>query len=67
MNKHLATAARKNSPLTGSNLKQDWALGGQTSTLTAWVERERRRDGERGERDTEKHNNNNNDNNNRYD
>ena len=41
MSKHLATAVRKNSPLTGRNLKQNPALGGRPSALTGWVERER--------------------------
>ena len=33
---HLATAVRKNSPLTGRNLKQNPALGGRPSALTGW-------------------------------
>jgi len=45
MSKHLATAVRKNSPLTGRNLKQNPALGGRPSALTGWVERERKRGG----------------------
>ena len=58
MSKHLATAARKNSLLTGRHLKQTRSLDGRPSALTVWVERERRREGERGETHTEKHNNN---------
>ena len=38
MSKRLATAARKNSPLTGRNLKQNRALGGRPSALTGWIE-----------------------------
>ena len=41
------TAARKNSPLTGRNLKQNQALGGRPSALIGWVERVRRSEGER--------------------
>ena len=39
----MATAVRKNSPLTGRNLKQTPALGGRPSALTGWVEREKGR------------------------
>ena len=56
MSKHLATAERKNSPLTGRNLRQTPALGGRPSTLTGWVEIERereRRDGGEGDREGE--------------
>ncbi len=34
--KHLAMAARKNSPLTGRNLGQNLALGGLPSAWTGW-------------------------------
>ena len=52
MSKHLATAARKNSPLMGRNLKQNRALGGRPSALTGCVERERGR--RREERETQR-------------
>ena len=42
MSKHLLTAVRKNSPITGRNLKQNLTLGVRPSALTSWVERERR-------------------------
>ena len=52
----MATAARKNSPLTGRNLEQNLALGGRPSASTGWVERERGR-GRGGERERERERN----------
>lgn len=40
VSKHLVTAARKKTPLTGRNLKQNGALGGRSSPLTSCTERE---------------------------
>ncbi len=46
----MATAARKNSPLTGRNLGQNLALGGRPSASTGWVDSEREREREREKR-----------------
>ncbi len=59
----MATAARKNSPLTGRNLGQNLALGGRPSAWTGWVDSERERERERDRQinrqtDREMHSNN---------